>query len=169
MRSIILNFFVFAITTSMFFLLKKSPAYELVRQFSDTMINVSGMLFTVTGIWIAVVYPEALSHLLKNKKEPFNSLEARKKFQDLQSLVEIMIKLFLIIFSLLIINWGAVLSKAFDIPRDWAAHGKSLALGIISYGVYVQAGVLWNLGASSINLILAIHSQKNSREGDSDL
>ena len=61
--------YIFISIFSYFFVSKLSISYsfEDYKEYSSVLINVSSMVFTIMGIWIAFLYPNALSRIIDPK------------------------------------------------------------------------------------------------------
>ena len=136
----------------------------------DILFNVSGMVFTIMGIWIAFLYPNALSRLANPTKiEVADFSETLGETRRLEAIVGSILKSGFVAVSLVLINFSAMVFRNTDFLLTNALHLKALALGILITLLYIQLEAVISVAYANISFLNDLHSRRTSKQTDLDV
>ena len=129
--------------------------------------NVSAMIFTIMGIWIAYIYPNAVLRVVQpSGVSPFLDKENLKR---VRLLVGVVIITAFILCGLVI----GLAVKTFIVKTVGYASHKGFFQAVGLWGllilVYAQLYCIWIVIASNINFVIDLKNLYSSREGDEKL
>ncbi|MFQ2176151.1 hypothetical protein ACK33V_02895 [Aeromonas veronii] len=133
----------------------------------STLQNISAAVFTISGIWIAYIYPEAIiAFTSPDKVNLLNGTESTKRIKEL---VLVVISSSMVLISTLLYNLG----YAFFLKADFVITHKStfkiVAISFICFISFVQIKALWSILLSNIMFVDKLYGLKTEREVDDDL
>lgn len=133
----------------------------------STLQNISAAVFTISGIWIAYIYPEAIiAFTSPDKVNLLNGTESTKRIKEL---VLVVISSSVVLISTLIYNLGF----AFFIRLDFVLANKTIfkviGASFICFISFVQIKALWSIMLSNIMFVDKLYGLKTEREVDEDL
>lgn len=142
--------------------------YADIKDILSTLQNISAMIFTIAGIWLAYIYPAAVSSIVK--PSTITSInyhkETEKDIERITLIVKTIIISAIVIFSIVIIN----LTKPIFSNLDFISLHKhvfcKLGFFITALLVYLQIIALFSIIASNILFLNDIHDKRNKRELD---
>ncbi|WP_249605332.1 hypothetical protein [Chromobacterium sp. IRSSSOUMB001] len=144
--------------------------YEGAKDYAGFLMSVAGAVFTVMGIWVALLYPSALSKIVDEKKVLLADFsEAKNDTRRLEFLIGsilgsafvVLIVLFLFLIRLVFIKIG------FFVPyHTWFS---SIALSCLVVISLVQAEAVFHVMMANILFINDLHKKRVDREVDADL
>lgn len=105
--------------------------YSDFKDYSEVLLNVSGMVFTIMGLWIAFIYPNALNRLVNPSKISIADFsETREDTKRLEALVASVLKSALIVTIVMLAFLAKVILYKTHFYSDYAENIKSVALAI---------------------------------------
>lgn len=138
--------------------------------YATILIGVSGMVFTIMGIWIAFIYPNALQRIVNpNKLEVADFSEGLEDTQRLEAIVGSVLKsAVVIIFLMILLLFKLVFIKSglYFLNEDLI---KSLLLSVIIVLSYVQIEAVYQVIRANILFLEDLHNKREQREIDEDI
>lgn len=141
-----------------------------LKDYLDTLLNVSGMVFTIMGIWIAFLYPNALMKLVNHTKiEHVDFKDTLKDTRRLEAIVASVLKSALVVSVIMLLNLCKLMLSETELY-----HSKSDIINISAFSCVVtltllQIEAIANVIYSNIAFINELHSRRQDREADRDL
>ncbi|MDJ0030962.1 hypothetical protein [Pantoea ananatis] len=152
------------------FYCKISYSFNDFNAYMTVLIGVSGMIFTIMGIWIAFIYPNALKRIADPKKiesaDFSEGLEDTKRLEAivasiLKSLMIIVISMFLFLAKIVFFN------TVFYI--EFKDVIKTLCLSLVFVLTYAQLESVYQVIKANILFIDDLHNKREQREIDQDI
>jgi len=153
-------FVLFLLLLFLSFSFKLSISYDDFKDFAEILLNVSGVVFTVMGIWIALIYPAALSKIIDSDKVvlvDFSELRTDTKrleflvFSVLKSAFIVVVILFSYLFRFIVIN--------FEIYLEFLFLFKSFAVSVLALLFFMHMESIWHVVAANIMFINDLHKK----------
>jgi hypothetical protein len=136
----------------------------------DILFNVSGMVFTIMGIWIAFLYPNALSRLANPSKiEVADFSETLGETRRLEAIVGSILKSGVVAISLVLMNFGAMMFRNTNFLLTNISHIKSIAFGVLIMLLYIQLEAVVSVAYANITFLNDLHSRRTSKQTDLDV
>lgn len=133
----------------------------------STLQNISAAVFTISGIWIAYIYPEAIvAFTSSDKVSLLNGTESTKRIKEL---VLVVISSSVVLISTLVYNLGYAFFVNIDIVIANKIVFKRLAIILVCFISFVQMKALWSILLSNIMFVDRLYSLKTEREVNDDL
>lgn len=163
-------FVLFLLLLFLSFNFKLSISYDDFKDFAEILLNVSGVVFTVMGIWIALIYPAALSKIIDSDKVvlvDFSELKTDTKrleflvFSVLKSAFVVVVILFSYLFRLVVIN--------FEIYLEFLFLFKAFAVSVLALLFLMHLESIWHIVAANVMFINDLHRKRQEREADRDI
>ena len=162
-----------AITVAAFLLAYYTPIAYLYSDYKDylTLLSgVSGMVFTIMGIWIAFLYPNALSRLVNPAKiataDFSDSLDDTRR---LESIVAAVLKSALVMTAALIITILKLFISKTPLYADNILLIKSFALAAVATLTIMQIESVFNVAISNVQFINDLHKKRQDRKSEEEL
>ena len=144
-------------------------AFVDLKAYVDILINVSGMVFTIMGIWIAFLYPNALSRLIDPKKVIVADFsESLTETKRLESIVGSVLKSGLVVVAILGLALTKLLVYGSPLYLTHYVAMKAVALSLVITVSYVQAEALFGVIFANIMFINDLHRRREERESAKD-
>ncbi|WP_225137483.1 hypothetical protein [Pseudomonas putida] len=144
-------------------------SYSDFKDYGNTLLAVSGMVFTIMGIWIAFVYPNAILRLQDPDK--IKTADFSRTLQDtrrLEAIVgSIMASAFVACAITAVYFCKLLLSKTVVVIAYMAAI-KAFGIGVIAFLTAIQSVAIFYVIYSNYLFIEDLHVRRESREGDND-
>jgi hypothetical protein len=161
---------IFVISWSVSHLYKITYTFSDFKEFATVLLNASAMVFTLMGIWIAFLYPNALSRIIDPKTiEVADFSEASLETKRLEAIVGSVLKSALIVLCVMAIFLGKVIFSATPIYIANVNLVKEFALSLIIVSSYIQAEAIWHVVYANLMFINDLHRRKDDRVGDADI
>jgi H+/gluconate symporter-like permease len=152
------------------FLFQPKFTYSELKSYTDSLLNVSGMVFTMMGIWIAFLYPNALKRIVDSQKiftaDFSDTLSETKR---LESLVASVLKSSIAIVVIILISLFKIVLSGSNVYADCLNNLKQVALFLVVFVTYLQLEAVWQVMASNFKFIEELHSKREQRQSDEDL
>ncbi|MNJ38912.1 hypothetical protein D3C77_337710 [compost metagenome] len=148
--------------------LKLNIAY--LKDYLDTLLNVSSMVFTIMGIWIAFLYPNALMKLINPQKiENVDFSETLKDTKRLEAIVASVLKSATVVASIMLINLLKLTISETTLYKSNSNPINILAFSFAATLTILQLEAIKSVILSNIAFINELHSRREDREADRDL
>jgi hypothetical protein len=147
-----------------------SYTFDDFKEYVNILLNASGMVFTLMGIWIAFLYPNALSRIVNPEKiktvDFSQSLEETKR---LESIVSSVLKSAIVVLSIMIIYLAKVIIFKQALYQENIKFFKISAVSYVTLLAFIQTEAIWHVIYSNIMFINDLHSKREDREADADI
>ncbi|WMW61568.1 hypothetical protein RE680_00375 [Serratia marcescens] len=138
--------------------------------YATVLIGVSGMVFTIMGIWIAFIYPNALQRIVNPKTlEVADFSQGLEDTQRLEAIVGSVLKSAVVIVSLMMIFLLKLVLFKTDIYLSNKELVKLLSLSMIIVLSYAQIEAVYQVIKANILFIEDLHNKREQREIDDDI
>ena len=127
------------------------------------------MVFTIMGIWIAFLYPNALSRIIDPKITTVDFSESLQETKRLEALVSSVLKSAFVIILLMLIYLGKVLLFKTNYYLVHASLIKDLVLSTTVLLSYMQCEAVFYVMYSNIMFLNDLHNKREDRKADSDI
>lgn len=144
-------------------------SFEDYKEYSSVLINVSSMVFTIMGIWIAFLYPNALSRIVDPKIKTVDFSESLLETKRLESLVSSILKSAFVIIFIMIFFLSKVLLFKSDLYLQNSIFIKELVLSFTVLLSYIQLEAVLSVMYSNIMFLNDLHNKREDRKADSDI
>ncbi|UVM03006.1 hypothetical protein [Pseudomonas laurylsulfatiphila] len=144
-------------------------SYSDFKDYGNTLLAVSGMVFTIMGIWIAFVYPNAILRLQDpNKIKTGDFSRTLQDTRRLEAIVgSIMASAFVASAVTGIYFCKLLLAKTIIVTAHLAAI-KAFGIGFIAFLTAIQSVAIFYVIYSNYLFIEDLHVRREFREGDND-
>lgn len=144
--------------------------YEDFKDYLALLSGVSGGVFTIMGIWIAFLYPNALSRLVNPEKVlTADFSESLADTKRLENIVAAILKSALVMTAALIITISKVFLYLSPFYAEHSIFIKSLALSAIAVITILQIEAVFSVMASNVMFINDLHRKRLERKADHEL
>lgn len=144
--------------------------YDDLRDYIGLLSGVSGMVFTIMGIWIAFIYPNALSRLVNASKivnaDFSDTLEDTKR---LENIVAAVLKSALVACGLILIVLTKVAIWKTSFYAEYASLIKAGAFSVVVLATVVQIEAIASVIFANVMFINDLHRKRQDREADQGL
>lgn len=153
--------FVFFASTGLSIYFGVTYAYENLKTCSDTLLNVSSAVFTLMGIWIAFIYPNALSRIVDPKRIAVADFsENADESKRLSSIVGSVLKSATVVIAILTMTLLRVILPNIPSVTENILLIKQLALGIMTSLFFLQIQAVWEVISANILFLNDLHIKK---------
>lgn len=126
--------------------------------------SISSMVFTIMGIWIAYIYPNAMLKITQPKKmEAIFSEDDESRIQTIVGTV--ILSAFVLTFLLLGVAIRPILVKS-QIYLSYIHFFKTIGVFLLLTLVYIQLIAIYIVMASNLNFIIDLRNKKTKRDLD---
>jgi cytochrome c biogenesis protein CcdA len=145
-------------------------SFEDFKEYTNILLNASGMVFTLMGIWIAFLYPNALSRIVNPEKiKTADFSESLEETKRLESIVSSVLKSAAVVLFIMLIYLAKVIFYRQAMYLEHAELIKCLALALVAVLSYIQAEAIWHVAYSNVMFINDLHHKREDREADADV
>lgn len=144
--------------------------YEDFKDYLTLISGVSGMVFTIMGIWIAFLYPNAMARITSPEKiiaKDFS--ESRSDSRRLEGIVGAVICSALVMIAALFMTLAKIIIMALPIYACYRVEIKSLALAGLVFITLIQLESVLHVVLSNILFINDLHFKRKSRQADEEM
>jgi len=145
-------------------------SFNDLKEYTTILARASAMVFTLMGIWIAFLYPNALSRIIDPNKDTVDdfseSLQATKRLEAIVGSVlksATVVLCLMLVFLIKMILFGTPLYKAN------AELFKHAVLSIIVFITYLQVEAIGHVIFANIMFINDIHRKREERQANADI
>lgn len=170
MKSTILKYLIItAIIMFAVFLSDLNYKYGDFKDFTSMLMGVSAMVFTIMGIWIAFLYPDALKRFVENDSNKLVLLQAKKDTTRLQAIVLSVLKSALVVTVIMMLFLLKLILSATSLYIENLLLIKQMVLVVTILMCYIQLESIFSVVISNIYFLNDLHSKKEQRESTDDL
>lgn len=144
--------------------------YDDLKDYINLLSGVSGMVFTIMGIWIAFLYPNAMSRILDPDKiiaKDFS--ESQSDAKRLESIVGAVMCSGLVMIIILFFSLIKTIIYTLPVYSSYRIEIKSTALAIIFCATLIQLESVIKVVLSNILFINDLHFKQQAKKADNEL
>ncbi|MDU8455903.1 MULTISPECIES: hypothetical protein [Pseudomonas syringae group] len=144
-------------------------SYADFKDYGYTLLTTSGMVFTIMGIWIAFIYPNALMKLKAPQK--IQTADFSKSLQDTRRLEKIVGSIMAsagVAVGVSTIYFLKLVLYGLPYALEYRHLLKSGAMGFITFLSLVQVMAIFYVMYSNYLFIEDLHVKREDREADAD-
>lgn len=128
------------------------------------------MVFTIMGIWIAFLYPNAMNRIVSpNKLIAKDFSESQSDSKRLESIVGAIMTSALVMITALLITLAKIVIFVTPIYVDYRFEFKSAALAAVIFITLAQLESVFRVVLSNIMFINDLHFKRQVRKSDEEL
>lgn len=144
--------------------------YVDFKEFLLVLLAVSSMVFTIMGIWIAFLYPNALQRLMTSEKvENADFGESLSNTKRLEGLVSSVMKSALIVTVIMLIFLLKIVLSSTPFYLDYLQYIKAMALSLVVLLTVLQLESIFSIIRSNVMFINDLHYKRENKEADADI
>jgi hypothetical protein len=140
---------------------KITYTYDLMKELVNFLTASSGSIFTILGLWVAYVYPNAIVKIVRPSIEDILSAEDVSRLRRM--LIVLCLCILIVAVSLLFHLFYLFLAKT-GFYIDNIVLIKNLALMVVGYISLLQLVVFYFVIATNINFLHDLYSKTNMQE-----
>ncbi|XLX39972.1 hypothetical protein ACK25U_19885 [Ectopseudomonas mendocina] len=145
-------------------------SYSDFKDYSNTLLAISGMVFTIMGIWIAFVYPNAIRRLQdpgKIKIADFSS--TMQDTRRLESIVGSIMESGFVAMCIALTYLIKLIISGLPIYEAGYYAIKSTALGLIVFLTLIQSSAVFSVIYANYLFLSDLHSKREVQEINNDI
>lgn len=149
---------------------KLNIAYSDFKDYSNALLAISGMVFTIMGIWIAFVYPNAIKRL--QDPEKIKIADFSSTMQDtrrLESIVGSIMESGFVAMSVMLIYLLKLLITGLPLYEHAHLALKSGAIGFIIFLSLIQCSSVFSVIYANYLFIDDLHTRREMQERHADV
>ena len=136
-------------------------------QYTSILISVSSMVFTIMGIWIAFLYPNALSRIVDpTRKASEDFSESLHETKRLESIVLSILKSAVVVLGIMLIYLSKVLLSNTVFYVNYLQLVKTAALAWLILLSWLQVEAVCQVGYANIMFLNDLHNKREEAEVD---
>lgn len=137
-----------------------------IRVVTGTLQNISAAVFTLSGIWIAYSYPQAIAaYTSPSNVKVLPNDEAKR----IESLVLIILTSAFVISSILLFNLSYFIFSKLNIYYDNRFYFKLAGASFVVYLSLLQLKAIFVVMMTNVSFVNELHHKKTERSADRDL
>ncbi|EGR0204111.1 hypothetical protein ABXX67_004204 [Vibrio parahaemolyticus] len=163
----VIHFLVIAALGFMSYQIQNNFSYNSLKDLIDILKNASAMIFTIVGIWIAYIYPNAITAIVK--PDSIDVIAGEQDARRIEMLVGIIItSAFIIIGIILFFASKSILGGLcwYSENRIWI---KPFGITFILFLSYLQILSITKVIFSNIMFLNDLHSKLNQKKIEEQL
>ena len=170
LRYLISYCLLFTITIFLYIKFDVNISYKDYKDFLFVLLNVSGMVFTLMGIWIAFLYPNALKRIVNpGVIENVDFTESLNETKRLESIVASVLKSAMVVVSIVFIFLIKLLISTMAIYINNQIIFESVAVAFVLILTFLQLESVFHVAKSNVMFINDLHKKREDREADQDI
>lgn len=139
------------------------------KDYSTLLFGISSMVFTIMGIWIAFMYPNAMAKIVDSIDIKTEKDQILKDTQRVESLILAIVKSALVVTALMILFLANLVFSKTNFFFFYCSEIKLLYLTIIVFLTYIQLESIFYVVKSNIVFIINLHDEKEKKEHKADI
>jgi hypothetical protein len=144
--------------------------YADYKDYLNLISAVSGMVFTIMGIWIAFLYPNAMSRIINSKKLiAADFSESQSDSKRLESIVGAVMTSALVMLGVLLITLAKIIIQMMPFYMEYRIEFKAIALSTLIFITFLQLEAVINVVLSNVMFINDLHFKRQARQSDEEM
>lgn len=142
-------------------------SYSDIKDIISTLQNISAMIFTISGIWLAYIYPDAIKSLMKPSETVTNINQSEKTDKDIERItliVKTIVLSALVMFFIILINLTKPIISNLDFVLENKYFFGKFSFFITALLVYLQIIALLNVVGINVVFLNDVHNEKNKKD-----
>lgn len=145
-------------------------SYSDFKDYSNTLLSISGMVFTIMGIWIAFVYPNAIKRLQDPDKIKIADFTATMQdTRRLESIVGSIMESGAVAISITLMYLGKLLITGVPAYLEYREIFKASGIAVIIFLTLIQCSAVFSVIYSNYLFIDDLHTRRESQERNVDI
>ncbi|HTH58981.1 MAG TPA: hypothetical protein VL689_02360 [Paraburkholderia sp.] len=141
-----------------------------LKNYTDSLLAAAGMVFTIMGIWIAFLYPNALKRIVDQETVKVADFsETLSETKRLENIVASVLKSALTIIFVLSLYLSKVIFSHLDLYIHHAQVFKATALAGTTLMSVIQVESIVSVVFANIMFINDLHRKREDRQMDSEI
>lgn len=153
---------IFAALGFMSYHIQDNYSYDNLKDLVDILKNASAMIFTIVGIWLAYIYPNAITAIVKPESVEYVAGEQDAK--RIEMLVGIIITSAMIIIGIILFFASKTILSSFDWYSESRYWIKPFGFSFIFFLSYLQIISISKVIFSNIMFLNDLHTKLNQKE-----
>lgn len=133
----------------------------------DSLQDISVMVFTIMGLWVAFIYPSALKALTNPGK--VRMIEGTDKTKRLEDLITAILISASVLLGILLFTFLELITKQTVFYKENESLLKAVSLSFLAYLCLVQSKAVMSVIINNIRFVNELHSKRNEQEMHQDL
>ncbi|EMF8048241.1 hypothetical protein ACTVP3_23235 [Serratia marcescens] len=158
---------IFLISLLLIYISRVNYVYNDFANYCTLLVSVSGMVFTIMGIWLAFLYPNALQRIVN--PETIKTADFTEHLEDtrrLEAIVGSVLKSSFVMITLLIIYLVKLILFKSHFYLEIQDIIKSTSLAIIIAVSYMQVEAVISVILANVMFINDLHNKREQRDID---
>lgn len=154
----------------LYFRFQFTYAYADYRDYITSLSGISGMVFTIMGIWIAFLYPNAISRIANPEKLVSKDFtESKSEAKRLESIVGAIMTsaIVAVLASIIILAKTVLVSTSIYVTHE--IHFRAAAISLATFLTLIQLESVFHVVLSNIMFINDLHFKRQNRQADEEL
>lgn len=144
--------------------------YSDFKDYCSTLLAISGMVFTIMGIWIAFVYPNAIKRLQDPDKIKIADFTATMQdTRRLESIVGSIMESGAVAISITLIYLLKLILSGLPIFLEYREAIKAIAAGFVIFLTLVQCSAVFSVIYANYLFIDDLHTRREAQERNADI
>lgn len=144
--------------------------YEDIKDYLTLLSGVSGMVFTIMGIWIAFLYPNALSRLVDQQKViTVDFTESLSDAKRLERIVAAILISALVMLGALFFTLGKVVLVPTSFYQEHRMIVRASAFGALIFLTLAQVEAVLSVVFANVMFINDLHWKRQERKANEEL
>lgn len=133
-----------------------------ISNLTSVLQNVSAMIFTIMGLWVAFIYPEAIKAV--SGKGDVSDIKDDTKIKRIEGLVLVILSSAFVMLSLLAYNLLFMLFAEHEFVKQNAAPFKLVAVSFITFLAFVQSKAVLAVMTANVRFVNDLYQVRNKRK-----
>jgi hypothetical protein len=143
--------------------------YADLKAFTDVLLNVSGVVFTLMGIWIAFLYPNALSRIVDpGRIATADFSESASESIRLTAIVGSVLKSAVVVLAIMAMTLLKVVLPHFEVMMLHLVLVKQVALAVAATMFLIQAEAIFEVMMANLLFLNDLHIKRAERQVDNE-
>ena len=144
--------------------------YADYKDYLNLLSAVSGMVFTIMGIWIAFLYPNAMSRIVSPQRLVARDFsESRSDAKRLESIVGAVLASAVVMLAVMLMALAKIFLQSAPFYLSFRVEIKSVALSAAVFFTFVQLESVMNVVISNVMFINDLHFRRQERQADEEM
>lgn len=149
--------------------LKLAFNYADLKDYANSLLALSGMIFTIMGIWIAFIYPNAVLRLQAPKKiKTADFSESLEDTKRLQSIVGCVLSSAFVAFLICMIFFAKFALSNLPLVKENIWICKAVLFGTITFLTLLQGSAVASVMYANFMFVEDLHRRREKREIEDD-
>lgn len=146
-----------------------SYTYSDFKDYGTNLLSISGMVFTIMGIWIAFIYPNAILRLqAPNKIKNADFTQTLEDTRRLEAIVGCILKSALVACLICLVFLVKILLHSTPLYREHMQFIKCMVLGGTVFLTILQGSAVASVVYANFMFIEDLHRRRENRQADND-